>query len=549
MLINLSIKNYVLIESLQMSLSGQLNTITGETGAGKSIMLGAVGLLLGNRADTKTLLSIDQKCVIEGLFDISDYSLKSKFEELDLDYAAQTIIRREIAPSGKSRAFINDTPVLLDTLKDLGNYLLDIHSQHDTLLLAESHFQMDIIDSFAGNSSEKSTYHNSYQKYLSIEKRYRKLKNSAADLKKEYDYNKFLLDELAAAALQNLDLNELEEEQNLLDNAEEIKLSLNQAIELLDGNEFSSLPALGQTQQLVNKLSGFSEKYKNLADRLQSTYIELSDVKREIENEESLTEHDPERASQLSEILGNLYRLFKKHNTNSLVELRTIEESLAEKVSSVENFDLELEKLKLERDYAFNEVLEHGTKLTESRIQISEMLCTEAKKVLHQLSIPEAELRVQLTPVEPGPTGCDDIRLLFSANQGIPPQELKKVASGGEFSRLMFTFKYMMAGKQALPTLIFDEIDTGVSGEVARQLGIMMKKMGKNHQVITITHLPQIAAMGEKHFFVYKKPGLNSTVSQIRELISEERITEIAKMISGDNPSLSAVESARELIG
>ncbi len=548
MLKSLFIKNYVLIHELEMNLAAGMNTVTGETGAGKSIMLGAVGLLLGFRADSRSLLITEEKCIIEGHFQIKGYGLESLFEQEDLDFSEMTIIRREITPSGKSRAFINDTPVLLETLKQIGEQLLDIHSQHDTLLLSKTDFQLKLIDTEASNSSLRLDYAKKYQLFKALDKELVAIQSQASELRKEHEFNLFQLEELEKLQLHLLDQHALEEELELLEHTEEIKLYLSQASTLLDGDDFGIETSVSQLKSVLAKIAGFTDRLKSFSERAQSLFIELSDLKNEVQTEEESIEYDPERAELVKQLLSDVYRLCQKHQVSDLSALKEFEKQLADKVNAVVHLDDHLNEAQKKRDHAYQQLLEVGSLLTASRKEILARFTSEGEKLLGQLSIPEAKLEIIMEDTAPGISGMDHLSILFSANRGIPPQELKKVASGGEFSRLMFTFKYMMAGKTSLPTFIFDEIDTGVSGEVAKQLGVMMKQMSAKQQVITITHLPQIAAMGQKHFFVYKQAGMSSTNSNIKELQSEERVLELAKMIAGDRPSDAALTSARELI-
>ena len=548
MLSKLIIQNYVLIEHLEMEPSEGLSIITGETGAGKSIMLGAVGLLLGNRADTKVLLSKSQKCYIEGLFDVSSYGLQYLFEERDLDYDSQTLIRREISASGKSRAFINDTPVRLDVLKEIGEKLLNVHSQNETFNLGEQSYQLKLLDSYAGNGREGISYQNSYTKYIEVNNAYLDLLTSAQSIQKDLDYTQFIFTELDELNPISGEQESLEEELRVIEHAEEIKSNLFQVNNSLSESEQSILGSLSEASSLLKKISSFSTSLKQLSDRLESNIIDLADLQKELDQEQAGIEYNPDKASEVNDRLSEIYRLQQKHSVNTVEELILLKDELSNKLLSASTLDDEIDNADQLRKECLALTNKLGEDLSQSRNSISDELCRNIEQVLIDLSIPDAKIIVDFERVDPGISGLDLVTFKFSANKGIAPEILKKTASGGEFSRLMFAVKYLMAGKTALPTIIFDEIDTGVSGEVAKRLGQQMKLMGEKHQILTITHLPQIAAMGESHYYAYKKSNDESTASNIRLLSEAERIDEIAKMIAGDNPSLSAIESARELV-
>ncbi|GGZ28457.1 DNA repair protein RecN [Echinicola pacifica] len=548
MLKNLSITNYALIESLEMSPSRGLNMITGETGAGKSIMLGAIGLLLGNRADIKSLYDEDQKCIIEGLFDIGDYGLQGYFEEQDLDYENQCIIRREIAPSGKSRAFVNDTPVRLEVLKSLGKALMDIHSQHDNLMLGASEYQLSLIDGFANTQAEITHYTSNYKAYKKAKKSYEALAKDAADLRKEADFNQFQLEELSSLQLQAGEQLELENEQEILDNAEEIKSKINESLQTLQGEDLGAMHLLQQTNQNVQQLARYSSKFEELKERFNSVFIEISDIAGSLEDEDSKIEVDFDKLEEIRDRLSKIYQLQKKHGLQTVEELIQLEADLADKALQVENLDDELEKLHQELKANEKALQEAGNKLSAKRKGQFKEFAAQITGLLAHLGMENASMVINHQTVPPTNSGVDEIEIQFSANKGIKPQPIRQVASGGEFSRLMFAIKYIMADKIALPTLIFDEIDTGISGEVALQMVTMMQEIAKNHQVICISHLPQVAAKGEKHYFVYKDNSAAKTASKIKTLNEEERILEIAKMIAGAKPSESALKSAKDLL-
>jgi DNA repair protein RecN (Recombination protein N) len=544
----LQIKNYALIEQLEMNPSSKLNIITGETGAGKSIMLGAVGLLLGNRADSKVLLNKDQKCVVEGIFDISLYNLKPTFEKEDLDHDDECVIRREIASSGKSRAFINDTPTTLNALKRIGERLMDVHSQHESLHLGNNEYQLQVLDAFAGHVDLIKSYDSAFHLFSEAKNAFEELQKLIAKGTEDSDYKQFLLDELVKINLDDLGQEEIEKELEVLENAEEIKLKLSQSIHLLDESEVAILQQLNEVRQSLTSVSSFSKDLSDLLERIESSTLEIQDVFRELQLTQDRIEHDPERIQMLKDQLDGLYRLQKKHNVQSVEELLALRESLNESLSKTANLDDEIIKAKGELEKAEQKMRKAGSKLSESRKLFALNFSDEIEKIIHNIGIENGTVEIQIKDVEPNSNGLDLVDMLFSANKGIKPSELKEVASGGEFSRLIFAIKYLIADKTSLPTIIFDEIDTGVSGQVAIQMIGMMKEMAKNHQVISISHLPQFAAGGDAHYFVYKDHTSDRSVSRIKKLEKEDRIIEIAKMIGGENPASAAVESAKELL-
>ncbi|QCR24603.1 DNA repair protein RecN [Pontibacter sp. SGAir0037] len=563
MLIDLKIKNYALIEKLEMNPSPVLNIITGETGAGKSIMLGAIGLLLGNRADTKLLFNQAEKCVIEGVFDVSSYNLHEIFAAEDLDFDDQCILRREISPSGKSRAFVNDTPVTLDVIRKIGENLMDIHSQHDTLQLGDTSYQLNILDIYAGNTASAGNttfdiyagnlsylrnYNDTYRKFKKLESDYKKLTDQLAQAQKELDYNTFLLNELEEANLQEEEQEKLEAELKQLENAEDIKLKLTQAVQSLTESDFNITSALKDTAYLISQLSQFSPKYEELRSRTESCMIELNDIAGELEDAERHTEADPERASEVQERLNMIYTLQRKHQVLTVAELLAIQHDLETKVGSVLNLDNAIASTQKAMLEVEKDVLAKAEILSERRKDSFGKFEQELYRLLAELGMPNARIVIQHSSTSPSATGTDEISILFSANKGAQPQSLVKAASGGEFSRLMLSIKYMLADKVALPTIVFDEIDTGISGEVAVKVGRMMQQMAQKHQIIAISHLPQIAAQGNSHYFVYKEDREDRTISRVRKLTDEERVNEIAHMIAGANPSANAYQSAKELL-
>lgn len=548
MLKSLSITNYALIESLDMQPSPALNMVTGETGAGKSIMLGAIGLLLGNRADVKALSDPENKCVVEGTFAISEYGLEDFFKAQDLDFEDECIIRREISPSGKSRAFVNDTPVVLDILKELGSALMDIHSQHDTLQLGDGGYQLSLIDAFAQTKSEKVDFQKAYTHFQQAKKALDKLSQQALDLKKEADFNRFQLEELSALRLEAGEQLLLENEQEILENAEDIKSKIQEILGQLQDEQYGALRLLSMANQGVQQLCRFAQKFETYGERFQSLLIELKDIAGSLEDEDSHVEVDFEKLETVRERLSKIYHLQQKHGIDTIEGLLALEQELAEKVLQVDNLDESLEKLKQEKERSYQEMMAKGQILSKKRKAVFEAFARELAGHLRNLGMENAQVEISHQEIPAGKEGLDQVDILFSANKGMKPQALKQVASGGEFSRLIFAIKYIMADKMALPTLIFDEIDTGVSGEVALQMVRMMQGIAKQHQVICISHLPQVAAKGDQHYFVFKDHSSDKTISKIKLLKGEERILEIAKMIAGANPSASAFESAKELL-
>jgi DNA repair protein RecN (Recombination protein N) len=548
MLSHLIIKNYALIQSLEIDFSDKLNVVTGETGAGKSIMLGALGLLLGNRADTKVLLNPDEKCITEGTFEIGSYKLKQTFEHLELDYAPSTTLRREIAPGGKSRAFINDTPVTLDVLRSVGARLMDIHSQHETLELGKRQFQLNLIDTFAQNLTLKSEYETAWKDFKTKEAALQYLTNEAQKLRQESDYVNFQLKELESADFQEKEQETLERDVKVGEHAEEIKGKLAQLTGLLKESDFSVLHALNEARGILNSLTSYSNEYQTLFTRLESVRLELDDITSEMEQASENIEFNPEQVKQALARLDLLYRLMKKHQAGTIKELLEIQEGFARTASKTENLDQSIAQAQKELDAASKLVNQLSKKLSESRKESFQPISKQLIKYLKALGIPQADIEISHQATQPAPTGADLIEINFSANKGIAPRPLAEVASGGEFSRLMFSIKYIMAEKTSLPTLILDEIDSGVSGEIAVSLGKMMKQMATRHQLISISHLPQIAAKGDEHFIVYKDLKSAKATSLIKKLDAEGRVEEIAKMIGGANPSAIARENARELI-
>ena len=548
MLKSLSISNYALIDQLHMQPSPGLSMITGETGAGKSIMLGAVGLLLGNRSDTKVLLHADKKCVIEGVFDVGSYGLKEFFDQAELDYESTCIIRREISPAGKSRSFVNDTPVLLDALKTLGSFLMDVHSQHDTLQLGEGSYQLKLIDAFAQTQEEIKQYKSDYRAFQISLKEFNELSKKALELQKEADFNQFQLEELSVLELKENEQSDLESTQEILENAEEIKLKINEMLNLFQDEQFGISQAMSQIQHGMQSLERLAHVFSSLKERFHAVNIELKDIEETLGSEESKVEVDFERLDEIRDRLSKIYQLQKKHGVDTIEELIELEKELADKVFQVQNLDENLNKAKLEVEENREKAYNSGKALSKKRQDSFASFQSSLESLLAGLGMENSRIVMEHKSIEPIANGMDEIDLLFSANKGSSPQPLKKVASGGEFSRLLFAIKYLMADKMAMPTLIFDEIDTGISGEVALKMVGMMQDISKKHQVICITHLPQVAGQGDLHYYVYKDNSSEKTVSKIKLLDQEDRVLELAKMISGASPSASAIESAKELL-
>ncbi len=548
MLTHLSIRNYALIRQLELHPSANLNVITGETGAGKSIMLGAIGLLLGNRADVRALWNENDKCVTEGTFDISSYSLKEIFEEENLDYQNQTVIRREINPAGKSRAFINDTPVTLEVMRKIGSRLMDIHSQHETLELGHQYFQLELIDSFAENEKVKNVFSDSWKEYLKAKGIYDKLLSESQTLKQEADFVKFQLDELVKADLKEDEQEKLESELSVLEHTEEIKANLNSILQGLGQSELSITSSLNLIKSEFQSIVSYSKDYEILFQRFESARIELNDINDEVERINEKMDFDPGRAEQINDRLSLIYQLQQKHRLTTVPQLLEFQRSLQVRADKTNNLDDLLTKSKTELNSTEILMKQNSEALSQTRKKVFASLSKQLIKLLRELGIRETQLEINQNRIEPSASGIDRIEILFSANKGISLRPLVQVASGGEFSRVMFAIKYVMAEKKSLPTLVLDEIDTGVSGEVAIRLGNRMKEMAKRHQVIAISHLPQIAAKADTHYFVFKDNSSSKTESQIRKLENKDRVTEIAKMIGGERPSAVNMENAKELM-
>ena len=549
MLSSISIKNYALINELHIDFSSGLSIITGETGAGKSILLGALGLVLGNRAELSTLKNTTKKCVVEAVVGIDKYNLKDFFETEDIDYEPNTILRREILPSGKSRAFVNDTPVTLSVLTLLRARLIDVHSQHQTLQVSDQQFQFQLLDAVASNDSNLTSYKSELAKYISEKKRLEEIQLAQREATLQYDYNAHLYNELLEAKLIEDEQELLEEKLEKINNVEEIKQNLSEALQLATDDTIGIQNLLYSLEQKLAKISMYSKEYQELSDRISSVKIELVDIIGEIETTNESVDFNPSEADQLNDRLQLIYNLQKKHYVNSISELLSIQSTLSEKVSRVENS----EQLLAEQEAIVEEIANKldiiALKISDARNKIIPKLSKQLENVLADLGMPHARFQIQNTLSENYyKNGKDVLQFLFSANKGGQYGELKKVASGGELSRVMLAIKKILSENSQLPTIIFDEIDSGVSGEISNKMAHIMSQMSQKMQVITITHLPQIAAKGNQHYKVYKEEVNNITTTNLKQLSEDERIVEIAEMLSGKNISDSALIHARELL-
>ncbi len=532
-----------------MDLQEGFTIITGETGAGKSIMLGALSLLLGKRADYSAIRNNEKKCVIEGTFNVSPYNLQPLFTSEDLDYEEQTIIRREILPSGKSRAFVNDTPANLNSLQALGEHLLDIHSQHETQSLGDNDYQFMVVDVLAKNADSLKKYRKYLQEYKALQKELELLKEGQAQATKEYDYNLFLLNELRSAKLEDGMQAELEERYEELSNVEELKEQLGVAVNSIQQEEIGANSTLKEAKNSLQKISAISGSYQQLYERLQSVFIELDDIAVELENALEKVEANPEELEQVNARLQLLYNLQKKHMASTVSELKEIENDLSEKVAISENADEEISKAEKAISAKRKELEELAAVLHDSRKAVIPEFIKKIETILADLGMPNANLKIQLEKQqEVYSNGQDKLTWLLAANKGGNFNEMKKAASGGEMSRIMLAVKSILATYSKLPTIIFDEIDTGVSGDIAQKMGGILQKMGSSMQVIAITHLPQIAGKGSSHFKIYKEDAVNSTITNIKELKGDDRIEELAMMLGGNTRSESAVAHAKALL-
>lgn len=549
MLTNLKITNYALIKNLELDFGPGLNTITGETGAGKSIMLGGLGLILGKRADKRSLLDNQSKCIIEGTFTLKGYPLQEFFEENDLDFDEETILRREITPSGKSRAFINDTPVKLKVLEELGSKLVDVHSQHQSLYLNDPGFQMGLVDAFSKITKRAEEYKKLYHQWLAKNRKLTNLQGDMGDTGKEKDYLQFQLEEIQNLDFDSEEFRAMENEFQLLENSEQIKISLDKAIYyLLDGEQNISAQLAEITSDL-SQLSEYHDRLKEVAQRMEAGKIELEDIGNELRQFNSGLEVDEGRKEHLRETIDQVNQLLRKHQLTAFEDLLNLKEELQEKINQLEGSKEEVEALEKEVEELENHLHEIADELSSKRKEALPELNQKVKQLLEGLGIPDGQIKLQIEPSEQlNNHGKDQLSFLFSANDGVPLRSVQHAASGGELSRIMLSLKYLLANQFFLPTIIFDEIDSGISGEVAIKVGELINKMAHDKQIICITHQPQIAAMGSRHYSVYKHRENEEVETVIDQLPEEQRVEEIAKMIDGAEPSQLAIQNARELV-
>lgn len=549
MLTALSIKNYALIDDLKVDFPEGFIIITGETGSGKSIMLDALSLILGKRADMSALRNKEEKCIIEAEFSLQNYEFQSLFQELDIDYDPQTIIRREILPSGKSRAFVNDVPATLEVLSRLGQVLVDIHSQHQTLALSDTSFQFAIIDAMANNKSLLTEYVQLHQLLKKEQKKLEELIEFQKNAKKEYDYNLHQLKELKSATLEEGILEELEESYEEASNIEDIKENVSESLYLLNDENIGILNNLRELKRSFSSLTEYKQLYRDLYERIESAFLELEDLASEISDIDESIEADPDNLEQISKQLNKIYSLQKKHSVATVEELIAIQQELEEAVSKTESVDIDLNKQKKIVEEQHTATLKKATQLHKAREKVIPALDKKLTNFMHELGMPNGRFSITLTATDTFfAKGNDELSFLFSANKGGDFGQLKKVASGGELSRIMLAVKAIMAEHTALPTIMFDEIDTGVSGEISQKMGDIMKQMSQNRQVFAITHLPQIAAKGAYHFKVFKEDSKGKTTTHLKLLTEEERVTELSEMLEGKNSGTSARNHAIELL-
>lgn len=545
----LVIKNYALIDDIRVDFRSGMTSITGETGAGKSILLGALSLLLGKRADLSSVKDPAVKCIVEAHFSVDAYHLEPLFSENDLDYDHHTIIRREILPSGKSRAFVNDTPVTLVQLQALAPFLVDIHSQHETLQVATEDYQMEVIDALADNGSLLKQYRNSLARYNEVEHELSALKQKKSEAIKELDFNTFLLNELKEAHLEDLDQEALEETYETLSNTEDIQDNFVQVIKLMEEEPIGTIETSKEARLALGKIKDFATTYQGFWDRLNSVIIELEDLLEEIKTTAEDIVADPSRLVEVTTTLQTIYKLQQKHSVGTVSELRELQAELEEKVSTTLELDDRISDLEKRSKALSDDVIKMGEKLHAKRKNAIPELKKQLEAILNRLGLPNAQFQFKLDVISSFKAfGINSLALLFSANKGVEPGLLKKVASGGEMSRIMLAIKSVLAKYKNLPTLIFDEIDTGVSGEIANKMADIMVQMSANMQVLTITHLPQIAARGDSHLKVYKQDIEQVTSTYLKELKGEERVLEIAEMLGGKKISDAAIANAKELL-
>lgn len=550
MLKQLYIRNFTLIDELDIKLYPGFSVITGETGAGKSIILGAIGLLLGNRADSKAIKSGKERCVIEAHFDLSRYDMKGFFDDNDIDFDAEdTIIRRELNSAGKSRAFINDTPVPLTKMRELGEQLVDIHSQHQNLLLQKEDFQLNVVDILAQDAEHIKAYQAVYQQYRSALSRLEQLKQELIKNRENEEFMRFQHKELDEAHLEPGELEQLEQESDILNHSEEIKSALYEADHSLSDDEGSILQLLRNASYSISNIREIYPEVAELSDRLDSSYIELKDIAQEISSSLDRIDFDPARLEQLNTRLDQLNTLLQKFHVETVEELIETRDLLAQQLEHIDNGNEDIEILQKEVDQKLIKAMSAAHSLSSLRKKVAKSIETEMKNRLVPLGIPNVRFEIEFAEKSLCRDGADKVSFLFSANRSTPLQPISQVASGGEIARVMLSLKAMISGAVKLPTIIFDEIDTGVSGKIAEKMAEIMTEMGnQNRQVISITHLPQIAAMGSHHYKVMKEETQTGTISQMRELTPEQRVEEIAQMLSGSDISQAALANAKELI-
>ena len=549
MLKQLHISNYALIDELDVSFESGFNVITGETGAGKSILLGALGFALGDRADTNVLYDKDKKCVVEAQFELNDNTLQALFEENDLDFETDCIFRRELSPQKKSRAFINDTPVALQAMKEIGSHLVDIHSQHDSLLLTDADFQLRLLDDIAQNNSLLTDYQAEYGNYNQLKRSLNDLKEMATKNTAENDYLKFQLDELDKADLKEGEYAEIEQTLSVMENSEEIKTLLVTANGLMEDAETAILGQVNELSSTLSRLKHLLPDAESLFERIENLKVELKDIAYDLRHKEDETQFDEEQLQNLQERYDLLSRLMMKHRLNEFEELIALRDSLKEKVNAFENIDEAIAQAEKQLKTSEKQLSSLAKNLHEKRCQAAVAFGEKVAQLVRQLAMPFAQFQVSVESQETfGSKGSDEIRFLFSANKGIAPDDIRRVASGGELSRLMLSIKSAVSDYNYIPTLIFDEIDTGVSGEVAAKIGGIMRQMGHSLQLISITHLPQVASQALHHYFIYKDNKGERTQSHIRLLDAKERIGEIAKMLSNNEITPEALRAAEVLL-
>lgn len=555
MLKHLAIQNYALIDSLSITFDDGFSVITGETGAGKSILLGALGFVLGDRSDSSIMIDESKKCFVEATFIVDNERFKTFFEENDLDFDEELILRRELSPTKKSRAFINDTPVTAQQLKELGNQLVDIHSQHDSLLLTNTDFQLGIVDNAADNNQLLSDYQTVYHRFVALRNELKVLREMAQKNVAENDFLAFQLEELVKADLQDGEYEEVSQRLELLENAEEVKTLLAQSLNTLSESEFSVLDQLNDLKSNVDRLRRYIPQAEQYLDRIESAKIELKDIAQDLDNMQDSTQFDAASLNEIQERFDLIQHLMMKHHVQDYAELLKIREDLQQKVGAFANIDEEIAKKEQELKSCEKELTKLADNLSVKRKKVKASFEKAVTEIIRQLKMPHGVFEIEISEFLNSSenanftiTGKDRVRFLFSANKGIAPDDMSRVASGGELSRLMLAIKAVAAESSYIPTLIFDEIDTGVSGEVASKLGDIMQKMGENLQIVSITHLPQIASKAKNHFFVYKDESAQKTRSCIRLLSHDERVVEIAKMLSNDKITPEAIKAAEVIL-